>query len=249
MKIIIQYELNTDGDFYLDTPQSVGCYHHDPDDHKYVGNKVIVSNDNTTSKMEAEQFLSELLCNSIRVNYTHYYVLSRFCDMIDEMITFITSNESGSHRVELSGNYAGTYISVNLEDDVCQESSTDQSSAETDESSEEWVIIDKVNEFGYCPSKYAGVFNMTMMRHAHVFNNKSDADQIAERLNKTHHYHLEVLPKAEMLVYVIYNNVKKAKNRANALNDLPLVNELSSVLDAMNKLGYIDTTECLVRKE
>ena len=249
MKIIIKYELNTDGDFYLDTQQSVGCYYHDRDDHKYVGHKVIVSDDNTTSKMKAEQFLSELLCNSIRVNFTHYHVLSYFYDMIDEMITFVKSNDSGSHRVELSGNYTGTYISVNFESDVCQESLSDQSSAETDESSQEWVIVDKVNEFGYCPSKYPGMFNMTMMRHAHVFNNKSDADQIAERLNETHQYHLEVLPKDEMLVYVIYNNVRKAKNRANALNDLPLVNEMSSILDAMNKLGYVDTTERLVREE
>lgn len=249
MKVSISYELHTDGDFHLNNLDLLGCYHHDPDNHLYVGQHSIECSDLTTCRMGAGDFLQQFLCDGVHVGYTHYYLLAHFYNMIEELLTFLKHNESGSHRVDLSGNYSGTYISIRIEDVCCEESLSEESNAKKNEESQEWVIIDKVNEFGYCPSKYAGMFNMTMMRHAHVFNNKSDADQIAERLNETHQYHLEVLPKAEMLVYVIYNNVKKAKNRANALNDLPLVNELSSVLDAMNKLGYIDTTECLVREE
>lgn len=77
-----------------------------------------------------------------------------------------------------------------------------------------YVIIDKANEFGYAPSKYADMFNMTGLVFAQTYSeeDKEWCKQKAESLNSIHGYHLEVVEYTEMLLYVIQLEANKAKD-------------------------------------
>lgn len=97
---------------------------------------------------------------------------------------------------------------------------------------EKYVIIDKINEFGYQTSKYAGMFNMTKMEFAKVFENKSDAEKISNQLNKAG-YNTEVVRYIDALLYIINNQAQKTKNEA---TDNVTKNRMWSIINATEKL-------------
>ena len=99
--------------------------------------------------------------------------------------------------------------------------------------SPQYVIIDKVNEFGYASGKYADMFNMTCPEHATVFTNKSVADKIALSLNLSRNYHLEVMEYSKALLYIIQNTAKKAKSDA---TDNVTNNRMWTILYSIDKL-------------
>lgn len=97
---------------------------------------------------------------------------------------------------------------------------------------EKYIIIDKINEFGYQTSKYAGMFNMTKMEFAKVFENKSDAEKISNQLNKAG-YNTEVVRYMDSLLYIINNQAQKMKKEA---TDNVTQNRMWSIIHAVEKL-------------
>lgn len=108
--IKIMYELYTDGDYSLRTPEKFGCTA--KDDEYYAGEVTSRTDTLITAKCEAKPFLEQLLCDGLHVLYTHYQLIKYFYEMIDEPCEFISSNEEGYVLKDLSGNYDGTCIGV-----------------------------------------------------------------------------------------------------------------------------------------
>lgn len=98
-----------------------------------------------------------------------------------------------------------------------------------------YVIIDKVNEFGYAPSKYADMFNMTRLEYAKPYSeeDKEWCEKRAASLNSIHGYHLEVVEYVEMLLYVIKLNATQIKEEHfNNVTD----NKMWSIIHSVDKL-------------
>ena len=118
--IKITYEFFTDGDFDLRTPEDHGCLL--IDDCYFYGETSISVDNKMLERYKAKAFLHKLLCNGIKVLYTHYWLLKDFYSMIDTLTDFIDKfgPESDVRMLgqTLSGNYDGTYIKVEfLKDD------------------------------------------------------------------------------------------------------------------------------------
>ena len=64
-------------------------------------------------KYKAKSFLSKVFCN-IRVGYTHWYTMEQIFKMFDRAITNVNIWNEGVF--EMSGNYEGTYIRVEIEE-------------------------------------------------------------------------------------------------------------------------------------
>lgn len=104
------YELHTDGDYSLRTPDKFGCT--EVDSEYYAGEMDIINEDKQLEKIYARSFLEKFLCDGLHILYTHYYLMKDFYEIIDELCKFITHNDSGYTIKELSGNYDGTRIGV-----------------------------------------------------------------------------------------------------------------------------------------
>lgn len=114
MKINIDFELYTDGDYALYNPKA---FEAELSFEVYEGHKVFEVAQKSTCQMYAREYLENFLCDGIRVIPSHYELLGKFYDMINECIVFIYNyGEETTLRRELSGNYDGTYISVKIEE-------------------------------------------------------------------------------------------------------------------------------------
>lgn len=100
-------------------------------------------------------------------------------------------------------------------------------------SSVEYVLIDKANGFGYGRSKYAGMFNMTMPEFADVYEDASDANDIADGLNKSHGYCLQVFELSEAMMDVIERNAEKVRDD---IEDKVTRNRMWSIIHALARL-------------
>lgn len=116
MKIKIVYGFCTDGDYGLDNPESFHCIGKDVEVndnyYDYIGQVDFESDEDWRCKLEAQCFLKKLLCSGLHISYTHHYILKDFYDLIDCLLKFIVKHESGIIVKSLSGNYDGTFISV-----------------------------------------------------------------------------------------------------------------------------------------
>lgn len=80
----------------------------------FLGELNFDCNDALMCKIDAKAFLEKLLCDGIHVLYTHYWLIEKFYHIIQSLIDFINQNDSGVIREELSGNYDGTVIKVEI---------------------------------------------------------------------------------------------------------------------------------------
>jgi hypothetical protein len=79
----------------------------------YVGAVQFEDNDPIKCKMNAENYLSKLLC-SIHVPYTHYHLFSDIYDLITPLIEFIREGKQGINFDGLSGKYEDTKFLVTI---------------------------------------------------------------------------------------------------------------------------------------
>ena len=118
MKIEINYTFYTDGDYSLTNPEKFGCIGRyvetDYGYFDYVGAMDFEKEESWRCKNDAKSFLEKLLCNGIHISYTHYWLLQSFYNIIDELIKFITHNDTGTLCKEISGNQNGTKIMVTI---------------------------------------------------------------------------------------------------------------------------------------
>lgn len=110
LKIHIQFQLCTDGDYSLSNPELFGATLNHYED--YIGEKIYKMEDTIMCQISAREFLEDFLCNGLHVSPSHYYLLKDFYEIIDESIKFITKGEDGCLTKELSGNYDGTYLTI-----------------------------------------------------------------------------------------------------------------------------------------
>jgi hypothetical protein len=118
MKITIRYTLHPDKDFRLNNPEKFNGKFVDEID-SYVGK---VSFDGAESGIEAKDFLERLLCDGIHVKPSCYYLLKRFCDIIDNLEDFISNRNSFiliepeivEYSQSIGGNYEGTKFKVTI---------------------------------------------------------------------------------------------------------------------------------------
>ena len=121
MNITIRYKLHPDKDFCLNNPEKFNGKFVDEID-SYVGK---VSFGGAEPSIEAKDFLERLLCDGIHVKPSCYYLLKRFCDIIDNLENFISNRNSfiliEPEIVEYSqfigGNYEGTEFKVTIRRD------------------------------------------------------------------------------------------------------------------------------------
>lgn len=121
MNITIRYKLHPDKDFCLNNPEKFNGKFVDEID-SYVGK---VSFDGAEPSIEAKDFLERLLCDGIHVKPSCYYLLKKFCDIIDNLENFISNRNSfiliEPEIVEYSqfigGNYEGTEFKVTIRRD------------------------------------------------------------------------------------------------------------------------------------
>lgn len=120
MKITIRYTLHPDKDFCLNNPEKFNGKFVDEID-SYVGK---VSFDGAEPGIEAKDFLERLLCDGIHVKPSCYYLLKRFCDIIDNLEDFISNRNSFiliepeiEYSQSIGGNYEGTGFKVTISRD------------------------------------------------------------------------------------------------------------------------------------
>ena len=105
--------------------------------------------------------------------------------------------------------------------------------AENKINNKKYVIIDKVNGFGYASSKYADMFNMTMPEFATVFQDKDVAEKTAFSLNANRGYELQVFDYEEALLSIIKENAEKVKEKS---DDNATRNRMQSIICSVEKL-------------
>lgn len=121
MNITIRYKLHPDKDFCLNNPEKFNGEFVDEID-SYVGK---VSFDGAEPSIEAKDFLERLLCDGIHVKPSCYYLLKRFCNIIDNLEDFISSRSSFiltepeifEYSQSIGGNYEGTEFKVTISRD------------------------------------------------------------------------------------------------------------------------------------
>lgn len=120
MKIYIQVNLNTDGDFYLKENYTHEFYTNRNYEDYFIykvfdSNKEVVPETwdaKSWLKFEAKSFLAEILIN-LRFNTNKYYLMSTLCDFFDDAIHSINSIESNNYyNNNLWGNYEGSSITI-----------------------------------------------------------------------------------------------------------------------------------------
>ena len=125
MKIKVNINLYTDGDYGFTYNEETGGFYYldyelaDDNCFEFIDNsyyyQMYTLSAVFNNKSDAERFLKKVFCN-IRVGYTHYYIAKYLFDMFDNAIKGLYSdNENYCYAV--SGNYEGTYIKVDFEED------------------------------------------------------------------------------------------------------------------------------------
>lgn len=115
MKIRIRYELYTDGDYTLNYPEEFGCWLKDDGCLPYyLGEMFFEDQDINTCKAAAISFLQRLLHDGIHVSETHRHLCEHLLRIITELTDFIRENHTGPCFRNLSGNYDGTVILVDI---------------------------------------------------------------------------------------------------------------------------------------
>ena len=113
MKIVIDWCLETDGDFTLD---DVAKYEVESSELADVV-EFTSTTDNTLCKIAAAHYLEEMFCD-LRVAPSHYYIYKSLYRMFDNLIEFIRKyNETDGdveHTEVVGGNYEGTEITVHI---------------------------------------------------------------------------------------------------------------------------------------
>lgn len=112
MKIIIKFNLETDGDFSLRNPEQFGTYLIDFE--QYSGEKIFEDTDVWRCKYNAKCFLENFICDGIHISSSHFYLLKEFVDVVIELESFINNADYGYFTKEIFGNYEGTEISVEI---------------------------------------------------------------------------------------------------------------------------------------
>lgn len=113
MKIVIDWCLETDGDFTL---EDVSKYDVEPFE---LANVAVFTSttDNTLCKIEATHYLEEMFCD-LRVAPSHYYIYKSLYRMFDNLIEFIRKYKESDGDVVctevIGGNYEGTEITVHI---------------------------------------------------------------------------------------------------------------------------------------
>ena len=129
MKIKIIVSLYTDGDYgFAYNEETGGAFYQDyglnEDNHfrfvddyydsqTYVLAATFEDENYVTCKYEAQHFLSKVFCN-IRVVYTHWYIMEYIFKMFNDAKNNIHWLNEGTF--EMSGNYEGTCIKVEIEE-------------------------------------------------------------------------------------------------------------------------------------
>ena len=113
MKIIVNWSLYTDGDFYLENRERYGGVPDEEYSDTYKGIRIFENKNKLSCMIEARDYLEEMLCD-MRVLSGHYYILKYLCDMFDPLIRFVCACEPGVLCKELHGNYEGTRISIDI---------------------------------------------------------------------------------------------------------------------------------------
>lgn len=117
MKIIIDCILHPDGNYMLKNPEA---YEYTKKIDGRGGKLSAIYEFSATfedektwkCKRDARIFLEKLICENIRVSYTHWWFLKWFSDAIGDLIRFIDDNESGAYCKEIGDETDETRISV-----------------------------------------------------------------------------------------------------------------------------------------
>lgn len=98
--------LNTDGDYCL-SEDMLSQYH----SNIHYFNEEYIINYETSSKNEMRNFLEKLIV-SIRVVYTHYWILPNLAIKIEDLHAALLSNNRNDTTITYSGNYEGTELTL-----------------------------------------------------------------------------------------------------------------------------------------
>lgn len=107
MKIIIDWQIYTDGDFYLENYEKYDLKRVEDDLYAYSGIRVFDNTSDIDCMMEARDFLEEMLCD-MRVLPNHYYILHYLYKVFDSLIRFVCAREPGAVKEHMPGNYDNT---------------------------------------------------------------------------------------------------------------------------------------------
>ena len=113
MKIIVNWSLYTDGDFYLENRERYGGVPDEEYSDTYKGIRIFENKNKLSCMIEARDYLEKMLCD-MRVLSGHYYILKYLYDIFDPLICFVCACEPGVLCKELHGNYEGTRISIDI---------------------------------------------------------------------------------------------------------------------------------------
>lgn len=113
-KIFINFDICTDGDFYLEKlPDGMESYVK-CDDEDYTINAIFEKKEDEKDwqlKGRAKLLLTSIFVN-FRFGTNHYYISDYMFKLIDGAVDFINKNKEGIYSEGISGNYEGTDLYI-----------------------------------------------------------------------------------------------------------------------------------------
>lgn len=121
MNIKIDCTFHPDGNYMLKNPEAYGCTARNVNSGGktsiiYECSAVFEDEKIWKCKRDARIFLEKLICEGIRVSYTHWWLLKWFSDATGELIKFIDDSNSGTYCKEIGDETDETKISVTFTD-------------------------------------------------------------------------------------------------------------------------------------
>lgn len=121
MKICMEINLYTDGDYYLNNYMRYASTHKE-DDGDYHIEKVFELNKNDSDfdlklNVNVVSYLEKILCD-MNYSYTHYYIIEDIYNLFNNAIEFVMKLHDDSYEKyfydNIGGNYDGTEITITV---------------------------------------------------------------------------------------------------------------------------------------